>query len=607
MNERERRQQKRNRANQDEGDIARYERYRYGGGDSATPQYNDIGSNWSIEQLINDPLDVLYDPDEDEITTEAVTSFTEGESVQEDGGKRDGSRVPQSSEPKMAWEYDDFTRGDPLEDESDYSNDWMRVDSSYASKQQPASHRPDKKNKTPSHNSEQERFHSTGNKTEALDPGWGAGFDDEYFETQEQIREGISEVAPGFFNLALDFTPIVGDIKGVAEAIIGKDILDRDLAVWERALGAIPFFGGILKKGKAFIKLPGIWVAVENVGKRGNELIEYLASKLPSWKNRTVFAMAGEGGYEAPSQVHQGMIHAIEGGANAGQSLLQTYLPKFTSNIWQELKLTDTIKKIITHGSFTNQQREEIIDTLLNIQSQIDSKKIDLADSGLQKNFREVVKKLNSNQYNIVEENLAELDSALKAIESGNVDGAVAIGVTKGQKPKNLPEIDVDKVEADTYYKDKSGALHLVEVKNTPNAFVSKLKEAASREAKDQNYEGQFTRYQRWMKKGSDQGQVRRAMVYIRNSEPKFHEIIDKDILEILSDNIAKENTTETILQVKNVQFSFDELQKFTKDAYRKLGELKKQNKKASFSELADRYFNSMEQAFETLGKTYGH
>ena len=90
------------------------------GGDSATPQYNDRSSNWSIEQLLNDPLDVLYDPEEDEITTEAVTSFTEGESVQELCGKRDGSRFPQSSQPKMAWEYDGFTRGDPLEDELDY-------------------------------------------------------------------------------------------------------------------------------------------------------------------------------------------------------------------------------------------------------------------------------------------------------------------------------------------------------------------------------------------------------------------------------------------------------------------------------------------------------
>ena len=123
--EREYRRDDSRRRDSDEGEIARYERYRYGGGDRATPQYNDIGSNWSMEQLINDPLDVLYDPEEDEITTKVVTSFTEGESVQEDGGKRDGSRVPQSSEPKMAWEYDDFTRGDPLDDEWDYTDEWL--------------------------------------------------------------------------------------------------------------------------------------------------------------------------------------------------------------------------------------------------------------------------------------------------------------------------------------------------------------------------------------------------------------------------------------------------------------------------------------------------
>ena len=238
-----------------------------------------------------------------------------------------------------------------------------------------------------------------------------------------------------------------------------------------------------------------------------------------------------------------------------------------------------------------------------------------LADSGLQKNFREVVKKLNSNQYNIVEENLAELDSALKAIESGNVDGAVAIGVTKGQKPKDLPEIDVDKVEADTYYKDKSGALHLVEVKNTPNAFVSKLKETASKEAKDQTYEGQFTRYRRWMEKGSDRGQARQAMVYIRNSEPKFHEIIDERVLKILSENIAKNNKTETIIQIKNVRFSYEEIQLLLKDADKKLRELIKQEQKLQpnmkvrdlIKIVLNRDFDSMEQTFKTLGKTYGH
>ena len=79
------------------------------------------------------------------------------------------------------------------------------------------------------------------------------------------------------------------------------------------------------------------------------------------------------------------------------------------------------------------------------------------------------------------------------------------------------------------------------------------MKEGASREAKDKNYRSQFTRYGDWIEKGADNEQVRQAMVYIRNSEPKFHEIIDNDVLDILSRNIAKNNKTETIIQIKTV------------------------------------------------------
>lgn len=152
--------------------------------------------------------------------------------------------------------------------------------------------------------------------------------------------------------------------------------------------------------------------------------------------------------------------------------------------------------------------------------------------------------------------------------------------------------------------------LHLNEVKNTPNAFVSKLKEGAKK--KDG---GQFKRYADWMQEGNKKGQIRQARVYIRNSEPKFHEIIDERVLTILSENIAKDDTTETILQIKNTKFSFDELQNFYQDAKRKLGELIKQEKKSNpnvdvgklIGSLLNQHFDSMEQAFETLGKTYGH
>ena len=53
------------RRDSDEGDIARYERYRYGSDNNSTPQYNDYGSTWSVEQLLNDPNDPLYETAEE--------------------------------------------------------------------------------------------------------------------------------------------------------------------------------------------------------------------------------------------------------------------------------------------------------------------------------------------------------------------------------------------------------------------------------------------------------------------------------------------------------------------------------------------------------------
>lgn len=49
----------------------------------------------------------------------------------------------------------------------------------------------------------------------------------------------------------LDFIPIVGDIKGAIEGLIGENIFTGEkLAGWERGLGAIPFLGRFAKLGK---------------------------------------------------------------------------------------------------------------------------------------------------------------------------------------------------------------------------------------------------------------------------------------------------------------------------------------------------------------------
>ena len=102
MNEKEYRPEDFRQSNEEEGLIAEYERYRYGGGVRTDYEDNDIGSAWSTEQLINEPDDI-----------DGTLIHHRGESVE----------LAFSSVPKMAWEYDDFTRGDPLEDELDYEED----------------------------------------------------------------------------------------------------------------------------------------------------------------------------------------------------------------------------------------------------------------------------------------------------------------------------------------------------------------------------------------------------------------------------------------------------------------------------------------------------
>jgi hypothetical protein len=56
---------------------------------------------------------------------------------------------------------------------------------------------------------------------------------------EEGIREAV-EATPAAFSLFLDFVPIVGQLKAVAEAIVGQDLITgRELADWERGLNLL--------------------------------------------------------------------------------------------------------------------------------------------------------------------------------------------------------------------------------------------------------------------------------------------------------------------------------------------------------------------------------
>ncbi|GIH05099.1 hypothetical protein Rhe02_31660 [Rhizocola hellebori] len=56
---------------------------------------------------------------------------------------------------------------------------------------------------------------------------------------------GLSVLFGVMLSVALDFVPVVGTVKGIIEAITGRDLVTgQELAWWERLLGIVPVIGG---------------------------------------------------------------------------------------------------------------------------------------------------------------------------------------------------------------------------------------------------------------------------------------------------------------------------------------------------------------------------
>jgi hypothetical protein len=75
----------------------------------------------------------------------------------------------------------------------------------------------------------------------------------------EDLFGEIVEKAPAAFSLALDFVPIVGQVKGLLEGIIGQDLITgEELATWQRGLSillaVLPEAKGVFSAGRAGVR-----------------------------------------------------------------------------------------------------------------------------------------------------------------------------------------------------------------------------------------------------------------------------------------------------------------------------------------------------------------
>ena len=200
-----------------------------------------------------------------------------------------------------------------------------------------------------------EELGEADNRIAQMDPGWGAGMPG-YEESQEAYMQGLQQIAPGFFNLALDFVPFVGDVKGIAEAIVGRDITGEELAAWERVLGAIPLFGGVLKRAgtgiEVLIKLPdGNWVKTLNIGGRLDELTDFLASKLPGWAQRQRFVTPDGISIEVPSGTTANIIEENADSINLNR--IDTNQPMQTTGAGSQLRPANPSRVVNDLRSFS--------------------------------------------------------------------------------------------------------------------------------------------------------------------------------------------------------------------------------------------------------------
>jgi hypothetical protein len=205
-----------------------------------------------------------------------------------------------------------------------------------------------------------------------------------------------------------------------------------------------------------------------------------------------------------------------------------------------------------------------------------------------------------------VKQALAELRQAVFILKQNNLAANTQIVINASMKngallTKNagLPAIDVADVEADCYFLDNTGILHLIEVKNTFRALTQKLKEEITAK-KNSNKTGQFERYGQWVNRAAN----RNVMVVIRDSDQDFYRLLEEDYIYLLA-GCVRGKFAKPFLQIDNRIYSIFDLRQMSMDSRRKMAQLVNETEEDE-TDLINEYFNSVETTFQTLGKQYG-
>ena len=189
-----------------------------------------------------------------------------------------------------------------------------------------------------------------------------------------------------------------------------------------------------------------------------------------------------------------------------------------------------------------------------------------------------------------ISESLSELEHAADVVlRSTALDGEIAmsevfIGIRgsndegKADMPdianqdiigrdNTLPGIDEPKLEADVYYKDGNGFVHVVEVKDSVNALISKL-----------GKEKQYLRQISWLRKRSDD--YGRIVEYFIQSPIPFHRLLDDKVIDPFGEiEDAQDPKGQAWFKLGDEKFSYPDFVKFYEAAMNVFGPLLKKYK----------------------------
>jgi len=311
---------------------------------------------------------------------------------------------------------------------------------------------------------------------------------------------------------------------------------------------------------------------------------------------------ASTGGLPTTSfEVHQrGDVRAIYGRINPEQKGLtgvneaSNYDPAINAatdaKAWTDLGVSANVARALSRPDIDVSLRQRIRDTLVALdKARKPGGRLGINGS---KTFRGLVGDLATGTPDKVSQSFAELAHAKYVLEQPDLDPAalVYIGAQYKQELKGLPTIDIENVEADSYYRTRDGVVHLDEVKDTPNAFVTKILRS-----------DQFKRYREWLGKGPK----RKVGVDIRNTGPKFHRILEEKVLKSLEQTIAHDLSGQ-FFKVGDQVFSMKELRQLYQRAVDALGHTRRVNPELGMGTLLDRYFDTLEETLHTVRTTDG-